>query len=551
MTRQSSTSVVVRDGLVPRWTARVSAESSGRDPLGLSRVSGIIADYLLFGIASTTDRARYFSFFCWALWHIGQDQPKRFSEFVTQLRRREAVLALATIANDPQSSPVGVTATKIEWQKGLKAGRFNTDFRVLPSNLLGAYGQYYSGSLANLGMVERDERGFDRPDPTIAASLAAAVHSSLSKTPYIRKGLFATDSIMRADLRSTAKYMTIDALSAEFAVGERRTLRDVFFAVPDRFSTDRHLMRRRTLLHIMHVLSQYERLEVEIPLREIDWYIGYPVYYYDLLKSNGKRGVRYNTPASLQQCHSLWRQFSAHQFLADAIETLLWATLEELGRRRSGLSARELAEALLSSEVFKHLKELTGRPCKAPADLLRSAEAAVAATSKDARGSLSDPLGEYSLAEATDRTSVPHEVARALAMLAVLRARWRVADDAMRFVAMSAPHELWLGTVLPLLERWMKPEGDWPKCAEELVATCILAQHDSVMYDKRSLNRSWLNRGPDGRVFKEQDYEPTVRTSRHSSALGILADLGLLQTSRNRCTGLTRDGTRLLDRFLR
>src|SRR5689334_2909099 len=243
MTRRLSASSVLRDGSIPKWTERVSAESSGRDPLGLSRVSGIIADYLLFGIASTTDRARYFSFFCWALWHIAQDRPKRFSDFVTQLRRREAAVALATVANDPQSSPVGVTATKIEWKKGLEAGRFDTDFRVLPSNSLGGYGQYYSGSLANLGLMDRGEDGFDRAAPEIATPLAEAFHSALSRTPYIRKRLFATDSMTGADLRATAKYLTIDALSAEFATAERQILRDVFFSVSERFSSDRHILR--------------------------------------------------------------------------------------------------------------------------------------------------------------------------------------------------------------------------------------------------------------------------------------------------------------------
>jgi hypothetical protein len=33
--------------VLPRWTKRVAIEEGGRDPLGLSRVSALITDFLL------------------------------------------------------------------------------------------------------------------------------------------------------------------------------------------------------------------------------------------------------------------------------------------------------------------------------------------------------------------------------------------------------------------------------------------------------------------------------------------------------------------------
>ena len=44
--------------LIPKWTKHVAAELGGRDPLGLSRVSFVITDYLLTGIVTVTSRAR-------------------------------------------------------------------------------------------------------------------------------------------------------------------------------------------------------------------------------------------------------------------------------------------------------------------------------------------------------------------------------------------------------------------------------------------------------------------------------------------------------------
>jgi hypothetical protein len=69
---------------IPKWTKRVFTELSGRDPLGLSRVSFLITDYLLKGIITTTSQARYYSFYPWALWHIEQwEQPTRYTDFIT------------------------------------------------------------------------------------------------------------------------------------------------------------------------------------------------------------------------------------------------------------------------------------------------------------------------------------------------------------------------------------------------------------------------------------------------------------------------------------
>ena len=67
---------------IPKWTKHVVTELGGRDPLGLSRVSFLITDYLLTGIITQTSRARYYSFYQWVLWNIEQtENPKRYGDF--------------------------------------------------------------------------------------------------------------------------------------------------------------------------------------------------------------------------------------------------------------------------------------------------------------------------------------------------------------------------------------------------------------------------------------------------------------------------------------
>src|SRR5262245_15488599 len=60
--------------LLPRWTTRANLDPTGRDPLGLSRVANMLTDSLLTGIVTGTSRARYYSSYTWAVWHIGETE---------------------------------------------------------------------------------------------------------------------------------------------------------------------------------------------------------------------------------------------------------------------------------------------------------------------------------------------------------------------------------------------------------------------------------------------------------------------------------------------
>ena len=121
---------------IPKWTKHVVTELGGRDPLGLSRVSFMITDYLLKGIITTTNRARYYSFYPWALWHVEQSEaPKRYAEFAAGFRRREAFIALATLHHNADSaSVVGADAVRPRLGKYSESKEVDTNFAVLPSN---------------------------------------------------------------------------------------------------------------------------------------------------------------------------------------------------------------------------------------------------------------------------------------------------------------------------------------------------------------------------------------------------------------------------------
>jgi hypothetical protein len=121
---------------LPRWTKRVSIEDGDRDPLGLSHVSARITDYLLNGIITQTYRARYYSFYCWIIWHIDETEPARSSrEFADSFQRRDTFFTLASLEAGKVFHLAGVREARERLAIARSSGEVNCSFRVLPTSL--------------------------------------------------------------------------------------------------------------------------------------------------------------------------------------------------------------------------------------------------------------------------------------------------------------------------------------------------------------------------------------------------------------------------------
>lgn len=541
--------------ITPRWTKRVITDSGGRDPLGLSRVAQTITDFLLTGIITTTDRARYYSFYCWALWHIDrEDNAKTYQDFVDGFRRREAALALATRLNNPSTSPVGVVAVDAQMAAGSVSKVLNSDFRVLPSNPLGGYGQYYAGSLYQLRLTHRQELGIDKVTEGNAEGLAKQYHSAIERTPYITKKLYAQKTFPVEDLKKSARFLTLDALSDSFAARERKMLLEMFFSLDDKAPSQRDNLRRKSLAQILFMISEYERYGRPVKKDRLDWYIVYPTYYYDLLYLSEKEGVSYVPPETFSECHSFWKQFCLQQLFTQALESVMFAILETVGSESSGLTLEATISRLIGQRFSDLITGHTGDVCHKPRDLLR-------ALSLDGipdedkclylqnKLSLFDKISEASLLK-IERKSPDTTLACGVMMLSVLYGKWRgiTHNKGLSYVGQAVGAELWLWSIFPSLDQWFDSDTTWQMALCDLVEKFILNQHDRIMYEKRRLDSCWLHR-VDGRIVKDQDYDPRWRSSRHWNAVSILKDLDLLSIDDKDQIFVTPEGKNVLLRI--
>lgn len=390
--------------------------------------------------------------------------------------------------------------------------------------------------------------------PGVGESLAAAFHSTVENTPYVRRQLYRETKVPKRSLLDSAAELTLDALGRGPCREERRRLIDIFFGlgVGDSFTP-----RRDSLALILHASSEYEGHGVSPDASRgdiLDAYILY-AFYYGVLWLDDKV-VPYEVPEPLAFCRDMWQQFCLQQFITQALERILCSVLEAVTADPAGLTLDEVVASLAGDDFLEELAEVTGEDCSRPRDLLavfgvRDIPDDAASARMRERLAPTHALSEAGMLGREYGGPAP-ETARAVILLATLYVKWRGAGRSLTFnyVAERAGQDLWAGSLLPLLDCWLGARLTWEEALRETVEVFVLNQHDRVMYEKGKLDSCWLQRAG-GRVVKEQDYAPAWRSSRHLNAVLIMSDLGLVRLSDSKEVSITPEGRKVMKRALR
>jgi hypothetical protein len=204
----------------------VVTEGAGRDPLGLSRVSELLTNNLIPGITTTTSRARYYSFYAWAVEDIDMSRKagKQPVPFDDELQVREATFALASKIGAQTSLPiVGSRMVDAKLREGAISGEVDASFRVLPSNSGGGFDQYYKGCLQDLGLVSLVD-GQWSATTGIGRKVADAFRSATRGARCLKGNWQTRGPASVAMLRESAETFSLDAVGGLAAAGERELL---------------------------------------------------------------------------------------------------------------------------------------------------------------------------------------------------------------------------------------------------------------------------------------------------------------------------------------
>jgi hypothetical protein len=337
---------------------------TGLDHLG--SVAPCIAIYstLLPGLTNVTDRARYYSFYPWFLWKFAQTkEPVESVHFHDLYRRADCLFTL--IAENHSSSSAGDTdrhgsrmvgrdtlvpaIRELKGGSSLKLSDFatqNEQGRRYFKNRLGGLGQYYLGTLEDLGILTGRNGQFVQYDPKLGADIAQKFDGGVPGDLF-----WKTIKQDKVTLNTLAQLSPFCPCQLSVNKPEHDLLTNLFFGKLDDDEASRG--RRSKSLALILELT---RVIASDPSATIDPWTFRTCCYCASLPNH----AAWSVPAALESIRGEWRLYERNECLSvscQALLTIFVRSLEVLPTPPSG--ATVVVHYLLGD---KNLKPLAKTP---------------------------------------------------------------------------------------------------------------------------------------------------------------------------------------------
>lgn len=579
------------DGLVLlRWNKELAAASS-QDPLGLNlRVSARLGAELLHCITSITPRARYFSFFPWAIQDyrdVEQNKPGDRGFIVGVLARERAMVLGAVFHHDGHPCEGGALGGS---DKAVAVANMEpeTSYDLVNwSHLASPRGQLsaaYIASLVNLGLFgaaregvseevdpDTNELGKDQENvdvTTLSARgkrLAEAFACSIQKTDYAKNNWSVKSIVDRgvlADFGAAAGLCEIGKPSA----ADRQVLREVFFSCDRTDTESAHYRRRMTLLLLLECARICETNGTGLDEQKFADLVFY-------------RGNAASLPqpidpidAALSDIAHRWRIFYFHGHLSLALQTALVALVRSLRNEDGGIERSRIIGVNDGSVITRRVADLLG--CSLEGDFFEiSARETLKAIGLGVDDDLLDPEDGLATSKISGKNieeqlsclllddneaNGPGGIGLATILLYVATIRYSTEVDA-RYDGWYRNHvgDLSSDLSLPGFRDWLgSSEGSWlDRTNREILDGTwwkyLVIQHQKMSYDRGFGGSSALfNLDGTTVIGTGLDYvNPRPLNARLPSAFQVLVDLGLLEVHES-IWKLTNDGRQWLSNQL-
>ncbi len=303
----------------PQWTTRFTKKKViGEDHLGVEGAAQGYQQYLIPGVITTTEHARYYSFYCWVLYRYIQDphSSRLLADFRgPYFKRHEVAFILGCYSHHQDTSGirglVGSNKANQMWESGDPIS-LDIDYY---KNKLGGFGQYYRTAMQAMGLVADPERPrwvyrLTERGKALAEAFEASIHNTIYFGALDEHGQL---EFLGRD--AAQEYGTRACLcSPTLANGtDREPLLDAFF----RFDQDGgprnpHVRRRLTLGVLLELVTQSR----DLPLRETIR----PALYYGQYGA----GRDYEPDPRLRDWYTRWRLVQLRHTFTTALQAL-WA----------------------------------------------------------------------------------------------------------------------------------------------------------------------------------------------------------------------------------
>lgn len=326
----------------------------GLDPLGVRVPCELTYSRLVPGITNVTDRARYYSFYPWLIWAIGQRYKTLGNDdFIETFRRADCLFTLIGAHHGESSEEdwrhggglVGrsVLLKALREIKSGKTLRLSTFAGLEDSperyfkNKLGGLGQYYLPTLRDLGIIAVDSKAGLGCTPERGRPIAEAFDKGVPQNEFL--DAVEGDRISLETLKSLEAFCPCNLMPNS---PEHQMLVELFFNRHGIFHEERHWPRTATLGLMLDLVARPEHIaragDVKLSLPGLFRACAYAGALPD--------GSAWTLPESLAPVRQGWGMYQRNELLSVAIQGIFCAALTELGA---------LGELIENREAFRNL----------------------------------------------------------------------------------------------------------------------------------------------------------------------------------------------------
>ena len=330
----------------------------------------IFTHLLLPGITNVTDRARYYSFYPWVVTGTpGAGQPNERDAWRTWIRRFDFAFCMASVAHEIESETFDAAATAVvgadtarRLLRGVhknaiidvrSAAELDASGKVPKKdayfqNNEGGLGQYYKGSLRDLGLIVADS-DYQDPDFQLTSYAGLRVADTLSRDTAFKE-------LFDLAISGKARFSELASLGARVSPcaikpgsNEETLLRKLFVSNDDDLCQAQDKRSRFWRKALIRLVLRYVR-DSELVEPDFD-----DEFRWACLANALPDGRPWRLPESLRSVVSAWGAYQRNDLLNHALECLFWIVLRRLDERAVQSSANNQVRCRFG--LFENLRD--------------------------------------------------------------------------------------------------------------------------------------------------------------------------------------------------
>lgn len=511
---------------------------TGLDHLGTQTPCQLVYAQLLPGITNVTDRARYYSLYPWLIWFFDQRYPDAdYETFVRIFRRADFLLTLiaefhARGLGEPDflhgAAMAGRTQMSTAMNMLATAGTVNLEAFATREDAptryfkqpLGGLGQYYIGTLVELGVLDTNVRSWIRYSDELGEPLARAVDAVVPGKAFW--DVVDAGEVTDDDLEGLSAFCPC---GLKPGTDEHRLLEALFLATGEHYiATGKQ--RQLSLQLLLHLVNSTAELD-----RELDTDLFRATVYSSRLPNRGE----WQLPAHLHATRAAWAVYQLNELLSVAFLSLFTSTLDFIYARYADAApyfrSPESVASAAAAGVFGSVVERAYGAVRF-SEFLSNLEATAPPIGDWTHADHEHQVYQRLLGMARNDLPLDDLVRDAVYLLGLLAVRSRIAGVSYDGVAITRDELI----RYPInLESFASRTQFWSELplrdvVREMVDWCLSSHLTVALRKLRDTSRSTFRFyvGERGVELAGEAPVPTRTTPRFNQSLQILIDLGAL-----------------------